>query len=203
MNVRTSDPVLIIAEPLESRGPDASGRVLSVPDKRRGWDSNPRTGGTCQRFSRPSRSTTLAPLRSALPLKFYWTGRVNGKPESWSESRAANGTLRRLARAGRSGSVREDRAAGYDGEDRRETRAERTQSVTLILILQVLVLRASASSGGVRSAQVGSGRDPSGESPGSSQGYDPGRGRLPPAARKTGPAWRGFEVDSVGPRIST
>ena len=31
--------------------------------RRRGWDSNPRTGGTCQRFSRPSRSTTLAPLR--------------------------------------------------------------------------------------------------------------------------------------------
>src|SRR5271157_2277414 len=25
--------------------------------KRRGWDSNPRTGGTCQRFSRPSRSS--------------------------------------------------------------------------------------------------------------------------------------------------
>src|SRR3954453_13031787 len=30
--------------------------------KRRGWDSNPGTGGTCQRFSRPSRSSTLAPL---------------------------------------------------------------------------------------------------------------------------------------------
>ena len=35
----------------------------SVLSWRRGWDSNPRTGGTCQRFSRPSRSTTLAPLR--------------------------------------------------------------------------------------------------------------------------------------------
>jgi hypothetical protein len=31
---------------------------------RRGWDSNPRYGYPVQRFSRPSRSTTPAPLRT-------------------------------------------------------------------------------------------------------------------------------------------
>ncbi len=46
----------------------SSAPMLSVSPspakKRRGWDSNPRIGGTYQRFSRPSRSTTLPPLRA-------------------------------------------------------------------------------------------------------------------------------------------
>src|SRR5262245_50844904 len=41
-------------------------------EKRRGWDSNPRTGGTCQRFSRPS-------LRSQ-NAKSYKDLRPEGKP---------------------------------------------------------------------------------------------------------------------------
>ena len=46
--------------------------------RRRGWDSNPRTGGTCQRFSRPSRSTTLAPLRKS-DKRQMTNGRTNDR----------------------------------------------------------------------------------------------------------------------------
>ena len=38
----------------------------SIPDWRRGWDSNPRYLLEAQRFSRPPRSTTPAPLRKAV-----------------------------------------------------------------------------------------------------------------------------------------
>ncbi len=61
-----SDSIISMGcNPLESSGLDGSSRVASATDKRRGWDSNPRTGGASQRFSRPSRSTTLAPLRKS------------------------------------------------------------------------------------------------------------------------------------------
>ena len=39
--------------PLKRKALDASCRFLTVSDKRRGWDSNPRIRGTYQRFSRP------------------------------------------------------------------------------------------------------------------------------------------------------
>ena len=46
-------------------GPECGDRANCRTEWRRGWDSNPRCPIRAQRFSRPPRSATLAPLRGA------------------------------------------------------------------------------------------------------------------------------------------
>jgi integrase len=64
VNPGTINPVLMMREPLENKGSDASGRVLTATDGAEGVGFEPTVGLTLQRFSRPPRSTTLAPLRN-------------------------------------------------------------------------------------------------------------------------------------------
>ena len=68
LNTTTINLSLMKPEPLENRGLDASGRVPSASDERRGWDSNPRLACTNYGFQdRPTDSATTNSVNGLRP----------------------------------------------------------------------------------------------------------------------------------------